>query len=50
MDLALNNIQRLICRKTQQTKPNQTKKTSKLLNQAIYLMSIILSTESDTHR
>ena len=25
MDLALNNLQRLICRKTQQTKPNQTK-------------------------
>ena len=23
MDLALNNLQRLICRKTQQTKPNQ---------------------------
>ena len=25
MDLALNNLQRLICHKTQQTKPNQTK-------------------------
>ena len=24
MDLALNNLQRLICNKTQQTKPNQT--------------------------
>ena len=24
MDLALNNLQRLICHKTQQTKPNQT--------------------------
>ena len=23
MDLALNNLQRLICHKTQQTKPNQ---------------------------
>ena len=31
MDLALNNLQRLICHKTQQTKPNQTKlETSKL--------------------
>ena len=26
MDLALNNRQKLICHKTQQTKPNQTKK------------------------
>ena len=26
MDLALNNLQRLICHKTQQTKPNQTEK------------------------
>ncbi len=26
MDLALNNLQRLICHKTQQTKPNQTRK------------------------
>ena len=25
MDLALNNLQKLICHKTQQTKPNQTK-------------------------
>ena len=25
MDLALNNLQRLICHKPQQTKPNQTK-------------------------
>ena len=25
MDLVLNNLQRLICHKTQQTKPNQTK-------------------------
>ena len=25
MDLALNNLQRLICHKTQQTKPNQIK-------------------------
>ena len=25
MDLALNNLQRLICHKIQQTKPNQTK-------------------------
>ena len=25
MDLALNNLQRLICHKTQQTKPNQTR-------------------------
>ena len=25
MDLALNNLQRLICHKTQQTKLNQTK-------------------------
>ena len=25
MDLALNNLQMLICHKTQQTKPNQTK-------------------------
>ena len=25
MDLALNNLQRLICHKTHQTKPNQTK-------------------------
>ena len=25
MDLALNNLQRLICHKTPQTKPNQTK-------------------------
>ena len=25
MDLALNNLQRLICHKTKQTKPNQTK-------------------------
>ena len=24
MDLALDNLQRLICHKTQQTKPNQT--------------------------
>ena len=24
MDLALNNLQRLICHKTQQAKPNQT--------------------------
>ena len=24
MDLALNNLQRLICHKTKQTKPNQT--------------------------
>ena len=24
MDLALNNLQRLICHKTHQTKPNQT--------------------------
>ena len=24
MDLALNNLQRLICHKTQQTKPNQS--------------------------
>ncbi len=28
MDLALNNLQRLICHKTQQTKPNQTKNQS----------------------
>ena len=27
MDLALNNLQRLVCHKTQQTKPNQTKLT-----------------------
>ena len=26
MDLTLNNLQRLICHKTQQTKPNQTSK------------------------
>ena len=26
MDLVLNNLQRLICHKTQQTKPNQTRK------------------------
>ena len=25
MDLALDNLQKLICHKTQQTKPNQTK-------------------------
>ena len=25
MDLALNNLQRLICHKPQETKPNQTK-------------------------
>ena len=25
MDLALNNLQRLICHKTKQTKPNQTR-------------------------
>ena len=25
MDLALNNLQKLICHKTHQTKPNQTK-------------------------
>ena len=25
MNLALNNLQRLICHKTKQTKPNQTK-------------------------
>ena len=25
MDLVLNNLQRLICHKTQQTKPNQNK-------------------------
>ena len=29
MDLALNNLQRLICYKTQQTKPNKTAKTKK---------------------
>ena len=28
MDLALNNLQRLICHKTQQTKTNQTKEMS----------------------
>ena len=28
MDLALNNLQRLICHKTHQTKPNQTKPRS----------------------
>ena len=27
MDLALNNLQRLICHKTQQTKPNQSETT-----------------------
>ena len=27
MDLALNNLQRLICHKTQQTKPNQLRAT-----------------------
>ena len=34
MDLALNNQQRLICHKTQQTKPIQTKLTNKPINQA----------------
>ena len=28
MDLALNNLQRLICHKTQQAKPNQLNKTT----------------------
>ena len=31
MDLALNNLQRLICHKTKQTKPNQTKTASNIL-------------------
>ena len=32
MDLALNNQQRLICHKTQQTKPNQTKNIASICN------------------
>ena len=32
MDLALNNLQGLICHKTQQTKPNQTKPASPFNN------------------
>ena len=31
MDLALNNLQRLICHKTQQTKPNQTKPNQNII-------------------
>ena len=29
MDMALNNLQRLICHTTQQTKPNQTKEIAR---------------------
>ena len=32
MDLALNNLQRLICHKTKTTKPNQTNKNTKLVH------------------
>ena len=46
MDLALNNQQRLICHKTKQTKPNQTKfrngcstQTDKKKNQETFLVS-----------
>ena len=35
MDLALNNLERLICHKTQQTKPNQTKVV-------VFLFSVII--------
>ena len=45
MDLALNNLQRLICHKTQQPKPNHVK----LVDKSIYLISNISSTESDVN-
>ena len=32
MDLALNNLQRLKCPKTQQTKPNQTREWSRAVS------------------
>ena len=42
MDLALNNLQRLICHKTQQTKPNHQKVVldSALLNTQRYMVRI----------
>ena len=60
MDLALNNLQRLICHKTQQTKPNQTNKVDeiktkrsgrplKLVDMFTYLSCNISSTESDVN-
>ena len=42
MDLALNNLQRLICHKTQQTKPNQTKQKVSA-NQGIKFREIKIS-------
>ena len=37
MDLALNNLQWLICHKTQQTKPNQTNHKYSLIGQAFHI-------------
>ena len=47
MDLALNNLQRLICHKTQQTKPNQTKQNKETL---IIQIGEMFSVKIDIHR
>ena len=47
MDLALNNLQRLICHKTQQTKPNQTKQNDAYVHTQhlhTYLISALIQT------
>ena len=38
MDLALNNLQRLICHKTKQTKPNYHRFTSYI---ALYILPVV---------
>ena len=46
MDLALNNLQRLICHKTQQTKPtkpNQTKPRAKVMGQTLIARTVHMS-------
>ena len=42
MDLALNNLQRLICHKTHQTKPNQTFKTN---DEVIFVLGELIFTK-----
>ena len=42
MDFALNNLQRLICHKTQQTKPNQTKPTISFQTFFIWAFKIVV--------
>ena len=58
MEFALNNLQRLICHKTQQTKPNQTEhpfylgvgKLTPLQRKGLYFLSFVNKAMSYTVR